>query len=151
MADIFISYSRKNTAFVEKLFGAFKAIDREAWVDWQEIHYSEDWWQKICAGIEAADNFVFVMTPDSVRSKPCFDEIEHAVKHNKRLVPILLQDITEQSDKEGMHPAIRRHHWLPFLDESTFDESLAELITVIDQEPEHVKTQRRKAQSAPAR
>jgi hypothetical protein len=72
MTEVFISYSRDDKAFVRQLFDALEKRGHEAWVDWEDIEYAEDWWQKICAGIEAADNFVFVMTPTSIRSKVCF-------------------------------------------------------------------------------
>lgn len=60
------------------------------WVDWQDIPLTADWWKEICTGIEAADNFIFIISPESVRSKVCFDEIQRAVVHHKRIVPVLL-------------------------------------------------------------
>jgi hypothetical protein len=35
MAEIFISYSRKDSTFVRRLHNAFAAENREAWVDWE--------------------------------------------------------------------------------------------------------------------
>jgi hypothetical protein len=68
MADIFISYSRKDKEFVRRLYEALKRRDREAWVDWQDIRPTEDFMQAIYGAIEGADTFVFVLTPDSVAS-----------------------------------------------------------------------------------
>ena len=48
-----------------------------------------DWLAEIYSGIEAADSFLFIISPDSVASKICTLEIEHTVKHNKRLVPVV--------------------------------------------------------------
>src|SRR5690242_10759765 len=106
MADVFISYSRVDKAFVRQLHDALAAQNRDTWVDWEDIEYAEDWWQKICAGIEGADNFIFVITPDSVRSKVCFDEVDYAYKNNKRIVPILRADVTDKADIQRMHPVI---------------------------------------------
>ncbi|MEB3209821.1 MAG: toll/interleukin-1 receptor domain-containing protein, partial [Leptolyngbyaceae bacterium] len=55
MSDVFISYSRTDKAFVETLHQALKESTYEAWVDWQDIPLTADWWKEIEAGIEAAD------------------------------------------------------------------------------------------------
>ncbi|MEM6714713.1 MAG: toll/interleukin-1 receptor domain-containing protein, partial [Cyanobacteria bacterium P01_C01_bin.147] len=65
-ANVFISYSRRNKEFVQELHGALAATGREVWVDWENIPVAVDWWQEIQLGIELADTFVFVLSPDSV-------------------------------------------------------------------------------------
>ncbi|WNZ45770.1 toll/interleukin-1 receptor domain-containing protein [Leptolyngbya boryana CZ1] len=104
MTDVFISYSRKDKLFVERLHNALKDQGRETWVDWQDIPLTADWWQEIERGIEGTATFVFILSPDSIASEVCTREINHAVKHNKRLVPIVY--------REGFghtHPALARH------------------------------------------
>ena len=81
MSDVFISYSRRDIDFVRHLFDQLKARDREAWADWQDIPPTADWLAEIYSGIEAANTFLFVISPDSVASEICTLEIEHAVKH----------------------------------------------------------------------
>src|ERR1700730_3097518 len=88
MTDVFISYSRKDKDFVRRLDEALKSRKREAWVDWEGIRPTEEFMQAIYGAIEAADTFIFVLTPDSVVSVVCRREIAHAAEHNKRLVPI---------------------------------------------------------------
>jgi WD40 repeat protein len=143
MTDVFISYSRRDKAFVQNLFELLEAHGHDTWVDWDDIEYAEDWWRKICAGIEAASNFVFVMTPESVRSKVCFDEVEFAVSCNKRIIPVLRHDIVEDADQQRMHPALRRHNWLPLKDEAVTQDSLQVLLETIAHDPEHVQAHTR--------
>ncbi len=95
MADVFISYSRKDADFVRQIFDALNAQNRKAWVDWRGIDYSTKWWEEICGGIEEADNFVLIVSPDSLESIYCQREIEHARKNNKRIVPFLYQPVDE--------------------------------------------------------
>ncbi|MBL8164959.1 MAG: toll/interleukin-1 receptor domain-containing protein, partial [Anaerolineae bacterium] len=97
MADVFISYSRRDTAFVRQLFEALKQQGREAWVDWQGIDYSTRWWEEICQGIERADNFVLVISPDSLTSEYCQREIAHARQHNKRIIPFVYREVDEKA------------------------------------------------------
>jgi TIR domain-containing protein len=93
MADIFISYAREDKDFVRRLDESLRSRGREAWVDWQGIRPTEEFMQAIYSAIEAADIFVFVLTPDSVASVVCGHEIAHAAAHNKRMVPIVAEDV----------------------------------------------------------
>src|SRR5438128_8503338 len=93
MADIFISYAREDRDFVHRLDESLKSRGREAWVDWEGIRPTEEFMQAIHAAIEAADVFVFVLTPDSVASVICGRELAHAAAHNKRMVPIVAREV----------------------------------------------------------
>src|SRR5580692_9185723 len=93
MAEVFISYSRKDKGFVRRLDDALKSREREAWVDWEGIRPTEEFMQAIYGAIEAADTFIFVLTPESVASVVCGREIAHAAAHNKRLVPLVQCDV----------------------------------------------------------
>jgi hypothetical protein len=68
MDDIFISYSRKDKAFVSRLHEALKARQRGAWMDLEDIPPTAEWRERTKAGIEGARAFVFVLSPDSIRS-----------------------------------------------------------------------------------
>ena len=70
------------------MFDQLTSRDREPWADWQDIPPTADWLAEIYHGIEAADSFLFIISPDSVTSEVCTLEIEHSVTHNKRLVPV---------------------------------------------------------------
>ncbi|MEL6271460.1 MAG: toll/interleukin-1 receptor domain-containing protein, partial [Chloroflexota bacterium] len=88
--DIFVSYSRKDKPFVERLVKAFQDAGRDVWVDWEDIPLTAEWREEIRKGIEEADNFLIVISPDAMRSEVILNtEIAHAVKHNKRFVPVL--------------------------------------------------------------
>lgn len=139
MADVFISYSRKDKEFMRRLHTSLAAIERDVWVDWEDIPLTADWWKEICNGIEAADTFIFVISPDSVRSEVCRNEITHAVTNNKRFVPILLRPIVESGDQEAMHPAISSHNWIYFQDDANFETPFKALIEAIDTDLSHVR------------
>ena len=71
MSDVFISYSRKNSEFVRILHEALEKSNLETWVDLRGIAKGTEWWKEIEEGIEGADTFVFVISPDSVVSTVC--------------------------------------------------------------------------------
>ncbi len=83
MTNIFISYSRRDNKFVQILYEALRKSKQNTWVDWQNTLQVVDWLIEIYDGIEAATTFIFVISPDSVASKVCRQEIEHAVKYNR--------------------------------------------------------------------
>lgn len=123
---------------MRKLYTALSAEQRDVWVDWEDIPLTANWWQEICAAIEAADTFIFIISPDSITSEVCRDEIEHAVKNNKRFVPLLYRDISSV-DKNLVHYAVHAHNWIPFTDEAAFDACVKSLTTALNTDLEHVR------------
>lgn len=164
MSDVFVSYSRKDTLFVNKLHTALTTQDREVWVDWHDIPLTANWWAEICAGIEATHTFVFVISPDSIASPVCHLEIAYAERNNKRLVPIVhietdvktalealqTQELDEHTlgllDGQDLLTIARsnwqhlsRHNWLFFEEEANFDSNFQRLLKAIDTDLEYVR------------
>ena len=93
MTDAFISYAREEKGFVHSLFVALKGKNRDAWVDWEDILPTSEWMIDIFKGIESAENFVFIISSASLASNICSKELNHAIECNKRLIPIVRQDV----------------------------------------------------------
>ncbi|NEP54357.1 MAG: toll/interleukin-1 receptor domain-containing protein [Moorea sp. SIO3C2] len=140
MTDVFISYSRKDKAFVQVLNQALVDSKYDAWVDWENIPLTADWWDEIKSGIEAADTFVFVISPDSIASKVCGQEVDHAVEHNKRLVPIVYR---EGFDMSLVCPALGKSNWLFFKEDNDFDTAFHSLVETLNTDLDHVKVHTR--------
>jgi WD40 repeat protein len=138
MSDVFLSYSRRDAEFCKQVFTDLKARDKEVWADFEDIPKAADWWEEIKAGIDAADAFVFIISPDSVRSDVCRDEVEHAVAQNKRILPILYREITEDEDKAKVHPSINSHNWIfARKDQDDYDTFFKTLLESIETDLEH--------------
>src|SRR5947209_18127483 len=128
MADAFIAYARQEGAFVRRLSDTLRARGRESWVDWEGIEPSDEWRRSIREAIEAADAFVFVISPDSVRSAPCRDELEHASTNNKRLIPVVHRDVGGLD----VPPILERLNWFFVRDEDDFDAGVAAVNRALD-------------------
>jgi WD40 repeat protein len=139
MAKVFISYSRKDIEFAKKLADKLQENGLDFWVDWEGIPPTVDWMRQIEKGIEEADTFVFILSPDSVISKVCKEEIEYAVKNGKRLIPIVARDVKG----EEAPPALAHLNWLFFRATDDFDASMSRLLTAIQTDYEWVQEQRR--------
>ena len=129
MNELFISYSRKDQVFVRKLHQGFTAIDRDIWVDWEDIPLTADWWEAIQRGIERANDFVFVISPDSVASEVCRKEVDYAIQCRKRLVPILYREVFS---RRQVPEAIAQHNWIFFRDQDLFEDAFRALVAAID-------------------
>ncbi len=135
MTDIFVSYSRQDGAFVKRLCTALEELDVTAWVDWQGIPPTADWMAQIHHAIEAADTFIFVITPASANSSICTSEIAHAVSNNKRLIPLLHVD----TPTHEVPPDIARLHWIFFREQDDFSGAVRTLEQALKTDLAHVR------------
>lgn len=139
MTDIFVSYSRKDSATARKLIEEFKSIDLKPWVDWEDIPPAVDWLDQILQGIERSDAFIFLVSPDSAISEVCKVEIAHAVKNNKRIIPILVRDV----DTKTVVESIRGLNWIYMRETDKFEEAIEKIKIGINLDIEWVTEHRR--------
>jgi WD40 repeat protein len=168
MPDVFISYSRKDKPFVQRVHAALAAEGRDVWIDWEDIPLTSDWWGEICAGIESADTFVLIVSPDALSSPMCHMEIDYAARYNKRFVPLVRVPVEEKyiyatvgtrelddnarkalNNRDIIELArenwniVARHNWLFFQKEEEFDLNYKQLIKAIDTDLDYVRNHTR--------
>jgi WD40 repeat protein len=139
VAKLFVSYSRKDSIAARKLIEAFKSMDQEVWVDWEAIPPAVDWLEQIFRGIEEADAFIFMLSPDSVASEVCKVEVGRAVLNNKRIIPIVLRDVNPRDTLEE----IRKLNWTYIRESDSFEEGLAKVKTAIELDLDWLEEHRR--------
>ena len=139
MTDIFISYSRKDIAFARLLHEALKENGFETWIDWQDIPPSTDWLREVYTAIEQTDTSIFILSSSSTLSEVCKLEIEHARKNNKRLIPIVTNDV----DPSSVHPVLAAINWIFSRTEDEFQPAIQSLITAIQTDYEWAKAHTR--------
>jgi WD40 repeat protein len=84
---------------------------------------------EVFAAVESADNFVFVLSSSSLASEVCAQEVEHAVKCRKRLVPL----VWGQVDEAQVPAELRRLNWIICAKDDDFPRastSLLEALTI---------------------
>jgi formylglycine-generating enzyme required for sulfatase activity len=148
MTHIFISYSRKDVDFAQKIVDALAVNNLDTWIDWKSIPKGEDWEQEIYRGIEEADAFLFLISPDSVASQMCNKEIAHAVKNGKRILPIFIANVddrgiygvTEKFLHEEQKKEICRRNFITCRDgRDDFNKAIEEIRTTIHTDYEWLK------------
>jgi WD40 repeat protein len=139
MPDVFISYSRRDLEFVQRLHASLIGRGKDVWVDWQDILPTAEWLEEIFEGVESSDNFLFVISPDSLSSEVCARELGHALEQRKRLVPVLRRD----ADGQPMPEALAARNWTFFRDEDDYAASFETLVSALDTDLEWVSAHTR--------
>lgn len=128
MSDVFISYSRKDKEFVRWLDEALRAHGRDPWVDWEDIRPTEEFMDAIFRAIEGANVFVCVLSPALAASKICAEEIAHALKHNKRIVPVVCREV----DAATLLPAVATRNWIFCRDGDDREKAVGQVVEGMD-------------------
>src|ERR1700722_12765012 len=118
-AKVFVSYSREDTAFADRLESALKIRGFEVFIDRHDISALEKWWKRIETLIVKADTVVFVLSPDSVASEFALKEVDFAASLNKRFAPIVYRRV----DDKSVPAALAELNHIFFDDETRFEGS----------------------------
>ncbi|MGO8891339.1 MAG: toll/interleukin-1 receptor domain-containing protein, partial [Streptosporangiaceae bacterium] len=142
MSGVFLSYAREDLPFVRRLHDALAAAERDpAWdQDHSVVPFSAPYQSEIDTAVAGSDKFVFVISPDSLDSGPCAEEIADAVQSNKQIIPLLRR---QARDGQPVAEAVAERNWIFFDDDTRFGASLAELIQTLDTDLDWVKVHTR--------
>ena len=91
MARIYISYSRKDIAFVRRLAGDLEKVGYDVWWDLTDLRGGDDWVRVIPGAIEASEYILVVLSPSSVDSDWVRREYAQALSLRKKIIPIMLE------------------------------------------------------------
>jgi formylglycine-generating enzyme required for sulfatase activity len=148
---VFLSYSRKDSAFTRRLADALAARGYDP--DFDQANYGvgnvdsgisaqDEWWQRLQAIIASTDVMVFIVSPDSAASKVCDEEIAYARGLGKRIIPILRRPINFLKAPPRLTALNIK---IQFLEEEdpAFDHSLDELCVALDVDVDWYRESRR--------
>ncbi|MEL6332197.1 MAG: TIR domain-containing protein [Cyanobacteria bacterium J06626_26] len=138
--DVFVSYSRSDADFARQLNDGLQRQGKRTWFDQESIASGTDFKAEIYRGIEASDHVLFILSPSSVKSPYCADEVEYAATLNKRIVTVLYRPV-ETTD---LHPQLKKVQWLDFRDnDADFAANFKELLLTLDTDPEYLQAHTR--------
>ena len=132
---VFISYSREDLAFADRIAEALTARGFEPLIDRAQIQAFEEWWRRIEALIVRADAVLVLLSPDALSSEVCGKELSFAASLNKRLDPIVARPVDENAVPEGL----RRLNFVIFEDPARFDEKLTQLADALSTDLDWVR------------
>lgn len=114
---VFISYSRADMEFADKLVVALESRGIVVLIDRRDLPDLQDWERELLGFIRRADTVVFVVSPNSIQSRACKWEIEQVRIHSKRLAPIVIADVLKLEVPEE----ISKIQYIFFTDEAQFE------------------------------
>ncbi|HEY3947360.1 MAG TPA: TIR domain-containing protein [Solirubrobacteraceae bacterium] len=135
MTDVFVSYSRSDSEFVSRLADDLKHRGKDVWVDVDGIRDAEKFPEALRRAIEGSDAFVFVISPDSVGSEFCDQEVAHASALNKRIVPLALRPAPD----EQIPAEIRLRNWIPVGEDTGVNRVIDAIETDLEWERQHTR------------
>jgi hypothetical protein len=100
MGQIFISYSRKDKDFVDKLVRDLENSGFSVWIDREDIRGGDSWRKSIVDAIRSCDIFVLVLSPNSVASVNVAKEVSIADSDKARIIPVIYQKCQISADME---------------------------------------------------
>lgn len=89
---VFISYSRQDRDFVERLSGALKIAGVQTWTDVENISAGENWQNEIEKGLLEARVLLYVASGSASTSKWMEHELITFMRGAGRVVPIIIDD-----------------------------------------------------------
>jgi WD40 repeat protein len=139
LADVFVSYSRRDTDFVQRIAGSLAERGKSVWIDTEGIADAEVFPLALRSAIEESDSFLFIITPASVASPFCDQEVSYARSLEKRIVPVLRAPVPDPDVPEE----IRQRNWIPFTEDDDYATSLDRVVRAVDTDLELVKAHTR--------
>jgi serine/threonine kinase PknH len=98
---VFVSHAQRNADSPE-LAGLIRDLNRlstSVWID-QDLTGGQPWWDQILEEIRACDVFIFVVTNESIQSKPCEAEVNWAIANKRPILPIKITEVPEWRVRE---------------------------------------------------
>ncbi len=91
MTQVFISYSRVDKAFAQRLADDLRKNQYTVWLDVQSIPHGANWDSEIQRGLDASDVTLVLLSPSAAASQNVADEWSHAIEKGKRIIPLMIQ------------------------------------------------------------
>jgi hypothetical protein len=92
---VFIDYARTDGPAARKIAERLRSRGIETRVDIENIPIGVDWADTLTDFIRNADTILFIITPASMKSQWCQQEVELALGFNKRILPVLVEPVPD--------------------------------------------------------
>ena len=123
-SKLFISYSRAQTPFVDRLADQLEDQGYSLWLDYQKLVPARPWFQQIEAGIDGADVVLLVVSRESITSKNVEPEWKRALDRGKRIILLIFEAVP-------LPAGLQTCAWVDF--RANYKGAFQQLVSLIDQ------------------
>jgi len=127
MSEAFISYSRADREFADKLLQDLEERGIDVWIDRESIEGGAAWRAAISAAIRSCRAFILILSPRSTQSGQVSKELSVAEMHNRLIIPVVLESC---DIPPGMELQLAELQWISLADQS-YEAALDRLTRVI--------------------
>ena len=115
LQDAFISYGRADSkGFAIRLNQRLTEAGLTVWLDLEDIPLATDFLERIGDGIEKAHAIIYIISPSSVHSAYCQQELALALKYNKRIIPLMQVEVIDRTTWRQRYPEGTEQDWQAF-------------------------------------
>lgn len=98
---IFVSYARQDAGAIASISQTIEGLGQELWFD-RQLSGGQQWWDVILERIRGCDAFLFLLSPNSAKSKACRHELQYAIANERPLLPIMVSTVDTRLFPEGL-------------------------------------------------
>jgi tetratricopeptide (TPR) repeat protein len=120
---IFISYSREDTDFADRLQADLHARGYDVWGGRLQLKGGRDWSDMIDMAIDRCEALIVVLSPDALASEQVRTEYSYAQDHGKRVIPLLVRQVPQ------MPPPLHSLQCIDF--QHSYDAGVRELLIAL--------------------
>ena len=126
MGQIFISYSRADREFVDRLASDIEASELDVWIDRADIRAGEGWAGAISRAVRQCSSLLLVLSPDSSKSRNVVKEVLLADEQEKQIIPLKFRPCEVSEDLEW---ALAGRQSIDFAED--YDAALTQLLAAL--------------------
>ncbi|NEQ51003.1 MAG: TIR domain-containing protein, partial [Leptolyngbya sp. SIO3F4] len=138
MTQVFLAYAENDKELADKIRLRCFHMGITVWTSKYDINTGEDFEVAINRGIEAADNLIFLISPEALQSPYCQHELEYALSLNKRIIPLL----TKLVDRAKIPPSLQTLQYIDLADnlrEEDYYQDENKLLRILQQDDEYYR------------
>ena len=94
---VFLSYSYEDMPWVEQFAHALEKEGVDVWFDTHEIALGENIRDRLQEGLRSSNILIVILSSNSAKSPWIFFELGAAVADNKRIIPVVIDDIGQEN------------------------------------------------------
>ena len=125
MSYVFISYSRYDAPFVDRLANDLRKCGVQPWTDRENIAPGKSWQSEIERGLKNATLTIFVISSNSLKSPWMLAELGAFWETKKKIIPAVIEDV----DVSALPASIYTIQWADF--RQSYDNGLKSLLSGI--------------------
>lgn len=137
---LFLSYSRRNSAFIDELIISIESYGFDVQFDRADLFPGEPWEPRLRSMISESDTTVCVLSNAWMESSECIKELQIALELGRRVIPVLIDPI----DPSNMPPELARLQFIFFHGEGhSYARGVVDLIEALRTDIRWVREQTR--------